>query len=711
MDFNPAVSGWALAGFVFHIGGGAACLLAMWWLFHRGDPGRPDRNAAIAALGLTAFWCAAVAAYGHRDPAVGFAEAARNLGWIFVLYRLFANDGRHRSLTPIRPVIAALAFVECLQPALLLTELRIAITPELDAMVFRVSALFRVLVAVGALVLLHNLYVGASATTRHMLRWSAAALAGMWAFDLNFYTIAYLGETPTAELAAFRGLVAGLMAVPLAIGGIAAAEEMRLRPSRDVAFQTLSLLVIGVYLIMMVGVAQSLSVLGGDIGRLTQVGFVLAASVVALLWLPSQRLRGWLRVTAVKHLFQHRYDYRAEWLRFTRTIGDREALENGTSQTLHQRVIKSVADITESLSGMLMLPGRTGAITPAAYWNWQGGEPESDALPHDLLLILEAEKFILDLDDVRAGKDRFGEAALVPEWMLAETHAWALVPLLHFDRILGVVLVTRPAAPRALDWEDFDLLRIAGQQLASYLAEESGQKALGEAARFDEFNRRIAFVVHDIKNLASQLALLAGNAERHAEKPEFRADMLVTLRNSADKLNALLSRLVRYNANPAEKREPADLIAIARRVVARFDGVQPVTVTRAEPCIVMADADALEQSLLHLVQNAADASGQDEPVYVEVVRKGLQGVVRVVDCGEGMAPEFMRDELFRPFVSTKNGGFGIGAYEARELVTAMGGRVDVDSRPGLGTRFSVSLPLSATELVPQATPRSEKEAA
>src|SRR3546814_15128074 len=71
------------------------------------------------------------------------------------------------------------------------------------------------------------------------------------------------------------------------------------------------------------------------------------------------------------------------------------------------------------------------------------------------------------------------------------------------------------------DLEDLDLLRVVGQQLASYLAEQAVQRALMEASRFDEFSRRIAFVIHDIKNLASQLSMLARNAEKHADKRSY----------------------------------------------------------------------------------------------------------------------------------------------------------------------------------------------
>ena len=71
-------------------------------------------------------------------------------------------------------------------------------------------------------------------------------------------------------------------------------------------------------------------------------------------------------------------------------------------------------------------------------------------------------------------------------------------------------------------------------------------------------------------------------------------------------------------------------------------------------------------------------------------------MIEVLDSGTGMSAEFVRTGLFKPFVSTKSGGFGIGAYEARELVRAMGGQLGVESREGLGTRFTIRLPLAET---------------
>jgi putative PEP-CTERM system histidine kinase len=202
--------------------------------------------------------------------------------------------------------------------------------------------------------------------------------------------------------------------------------------------------------------------------------------------------------------------------------------------------------------------------------------------------------------------------------------------------------------------------------------------------------------MHDIKNLASQLSLLARNAERHADNPAFRADMLVTLTKSAEKLNALLARLSRYGASGGSSRTPVDLTEVARRIARRYSGQHRVEVTRTEPCLVLADGEALEQALVHLVQNAIEASDDNAPVYLDVSSDGLHGRMEVIDSGCGMSPQFVREKLFKPFVSLKDGGFGIGAFEARELVRAMGGRLEVQSREGLGTRFAAVLPLSAT---------------
>jgi putative PEP-CTERM system histidine kinase len=687
----PEAAIWTVIGTFTHLAGVAAlCVVAAWLLPRRARLG-PSGWPVIGALGATALWAGWWALPGGAETGAELSETARNLAWLLVLYRLCSSAGEQVRLNPLRHVALALCLVALLQTGLLLIGQRAGGTANLVGLIFHISAMLRLLFVVGGLVLLHNLVAGSSGASRPALIWSVAAIAAAWLYDLNFYTTAYLAEAIPQQLAALRGLVPVVMAGLIAMGAKSGDATLRFLPSRSVAFQTASLAVIGGYLVMMVVAAQWLARSGADFAGPMQLAFVIAASVLAIVLLPSRRLRGWLKVSVAKHFFQHRYDYRAEWLRFTRTIGRGGA----GAPVLEERVIQAVADITESTSGLLLTPGDDGELQLAARWNWPTIAVPSPALARQAGLWPDADGFIVEFDDLRDGGLSAGKTRQVPDWLLADHRSWALVPLLHFDRLIGAIVLARPVLPRRLDWEDFDLLRVVGQQLASYLAESDGQEALAEAGRFDEFNRRIAFVMHDIKNLASQLALLARNAELHAENPEFRADMMVTLRNSAEKLNTLLVRLSRYGGAAPQAAETISLDELAVAVAQRLGNGHQVIVAPSEPVLVTGHREGLDQAVSHLAQNAIEASQPDQPVFLSVVGDGLYGALEVLDSGHGMSLDFVRTKLFKPFVSSKQGGFGIGAYEARELVQAMGGRLDVESREGLGTRFKLRLPLAS----------------
>lgn len=696
---------WNTLGVALDLTGAIALASVAIWLWPRRGRLGEVGTTTVVALGMTALWCLAVASAASSNSVVfisSITETARNLAWLLVIYRLFASDGRHASTAPIRPVIFALAFVELLHFGVDYGLSRIVLNAAVMKVVFEFNVMFRLLVTVGGLVLVHNLYAGAPREVRPAMRWPAIGLAVLWSFDLNLYTVAYLAARWPVEIAAFRGLAILALSGCIAIAAARNGDALRLRPSRAVTFQTFSLLVIGSYLIAMVAVAQWLAYAGGNFARLIELGFLTVASAVALVVLPSRRMRGWLKVMLTKHFFQHRYDYREEWLRFTRTIGGRASIP------LSERVVQSVADLFDCPSGLLLTPGEQGDLTLAARWNWPEIEVPAAALPLRALAYFERTGFIVDLDETRAGIK--GEAEL-SQWLLQDSRAWALIPLVHYERLVGMVVLARPQIARKLDWEDLDLLRVIGQQVASYLAEHASLEALAESSRFEDFHRRIAFVMHDIKNLASQFSLLARNAELHADKPEFRADMLVTLRNSSEKLNALITRLSRYGNGGVEKLEQVPAAEVLAAVMERFRGNPQVVLAETQEVVVTASRHSLEQVLVHLVQNGIDASLAGSPVFLSLAIDGLNARFEVIDSGCGMSADFVRNRLFKPFVSTKSGGFGIGAFEARELVRAMRGRLDVESREGLGSRFIVHVPLAAATDIRQTMTNQDQKVA
>ncbi|MBR0553198.1 XrtA/PEP-CTERM system histidine kinase PrsK [Stakelama marina] len=654
--------------------------LALWTI--RRDDALPARLTLGVALAVTTLWALGVAGIGPNEAATDLVEGLRNLSWltfILMLHRRGEGDHPLRALRLVYGVVA-LVFVGGMILSLAATgaPARIA-TPTTSA-----ALLFRMLACVASLVILQNLYATTARATRVIL----LGIAVMWCADCLIFAVAYLSGNWPAELGVARGLA---MLVAAAIFAVALQHrgDWTVRVSRTFTYQSLSVVAIGLYLAVLAVATSALAAVGGAHARILQTAFVFGSTAAILTLVSTPWLRAWARVKLAKHLFRHRYDYRAEWVRFTDTLGDPES-----ATPLGERIVKAIADLTESPAGLLLVPdGDRLGIGPV--WNWNAGELPAKGADGALAGHLAATGHIIELDAVRAGRGRSGDEA-TPEWMRNLAEAWVLVPLIHFGRLTGAILLARPPIDRALDWEDFDLLRIAGRQVASYLAEERAQAALGEAQRFEEFNRRFAFILHDIKNLVSQLTLVARNAERHADNPEFRADMVATLTDSAERMSALLARLSQHGGKVGS-REAVDVAALVERVASARRAQHPVVVVGAPQAVAIADPVRLEQLLGHLVQNALEASPAEKPVTIAVSRAGGEVAIDVIDEGCGMSAGFIRDRLFRPFVSTKAGGFGIGAFESLQLAQAMDGTLDVASREGEGTRFRLTLPVPGAE--------------
>lgn len=676
----------ALIGALGHILSAFLFAVTATWTLLKPAGGMRYKSLAVAAL-ASVMWSASIVSQGDSSLVAHLCESLRNIAWLAFMM-LLVRERRSSWHPAIIVLYIMLGAIILMQIAIDLIMPQFDGSPRiLEAGAF-VAIVLRMTVAIGALVLVHNLYTAAAPEARWSIRLPMSALAVMWVFDLNLYTVAYLTEGPVNQLYAARGLIMMLAAGVIALGS-RRNLQLKVRVSRAVTFQSLSLMAIGGYLVIMVLVVRALDLAGVPNIQLAQLTVIVGMTALGLAMFPSRRVRAWLKVKFVKHFFQHRYDYRVEWMRFTETLG-RPGID---AAPLDERAIKAVADITDSPGGLLLLPDESGGLTPATRWCWPSLDVPTQAGDAVFAGYCERHGRIIELEAVRQGAGSMPEEAdLVPEWMIDSPRVWVAVPLLHFGRLTGVVVLERPLVDRMLDWEDFDLLRLAGSQVASYLAEARGQEELLDAKRFDEFNRRFAFIMHDIKNLVSQLSLVARNAERHADNPQFRADMVATLKNSVDKMNDMLARLSQHNRGKMDGLRPVSLRAVADAVAANKRGAHPLRVEGKSDVLALADPLRLEQALAHIVQNAIDASAADAPVTISIEHGRGQTTLTVMDKGSGMSAEFVRSRLFRPFASTKDGGFGIGAYEARTLIAAMEGRLEVASREGEGSRFIITLP-------------------
>jgi putative PEP-CTERM system histidine kinase len=330
---------------------------------------------------------------------------------------------------------------------------------------------------------------------------------------------------------------------------------------------------------------------------------------------------------------------------------------------------------------------------------WEAPLLAADGCAQDgeMATFLRTKQWVINLDEYRsqdvAHYDGYGGVRL-PAWLADDEEAWLVIPLMLHDDLFGFVVLLTARTKIPINWEVNDVLKMAGRQVASVLAQLHANRALLVARQFESFNRMSAFVVHDLKNIVSQLSLLLSNATKHRGNPAFQADMIDTVDNAVDKMKKLLMQL-RAGATPADEPIPVDLqdvVLSALRSKAPLSP-QPSVLVDAPGIRTLAHRERLDRVVGHLLQNAAEATPASGTIEIRVRSEDQSAIIEVEDTGVGMSEEFIRTRLFKPFESTKKNGMGIGIYESREYIRELGGQLHVESREAGGTRFSIALPL------------------
>ncbi|MGO4477815.1 XrtA/PEP-CTERM system histidine kinase PrsK [Massilia sp. 2TAF26] len=663
--------------------------------------GRAQRGTLSAACLLTALWAAVLALDATHDrlwtALTASLEVLRDGAWSVFLVALLGHwrsGGEPPSWLPIRLpfdvrpslFVAACAYV-LLLGALLAGHFSFELLSALGAM--PVVTAFACLAVYGML-LVEQVYRNKTIEERWAIKFACLGIGGMFAYDFYLYTNMMLFRELNPELWNARGVINALT-VPLVAASMARSKSWSTSfvVSRRVMFHSAALFGSAVYLLAMGSAGYYLRFFGGRWGTVMQAGFLFGAVSLLLVILFSGTFRSWLKVSISKHFFSYNYDYREEWMRFTRTLSER-------GPNLGDRAIQAMAALVESPGGTLWQRNEAGRYEPRASWHGpEGGVTEPGNSP--FCRFLESSQWVVDLDEFVARPDKY-EGLAVPDWLLEYPRRWLVVPLILHEKLFGFVVLQRARSPLKLNWEITDLLEIAGSQAAGHLAQEDAANALMVARQFESFNRMSTFVVHDLKNLVAQLSLMNANAEKHKDNPEFQRDMLETLNHSVQKMKLLLQKLSR--TENADKKLPLAVEQVVRQAVALKSAFEPrpQLVVEVPGLQVVADRERLERVVGHLIQNAIEATPRDGHVMIRLGRRDTDGQldaveIEITDTGEGMSEEFIRERLFKPFDSTKSAGMGIGVFESREYITELGGQLEVSSQPTLGTTFKVVLPL------------------
>lgn len=680
--------------------------------------GRQVGARMIVASAATAIWAFVLAMESHHSQvpllAIYAVEIFRDVAWLLVLTELTSAAAPRILIVTTHVLWLALVIAGIAAPVLMQMGL------ELGPPALLVSRAGLALALVG-LVLLEQLYRNASLSARRTLRYFVVGIGAMLAYDLFLYSQAELVRGISADAWAARGLVNALALPMIALAARRNPQwSLDIFVSRQVVFYTTTFVAVGVYLVVMALGGYVVRDLGGSWGRVGQILFFAGAVVVLVIVIASGTLRRETTVFISKHFYRNKYDYRIEWLRFI------ETLSVTAEEDVRRTAVRAVAQIFDSPGGILFVSDpQSRKFVPAAAWpivlDSVSGIADI-AEDSELVRFIRQRQWIIDLQEYRRLPDVYQNMEL-PDWIRGNGALRIVSPILELDRLAGFFVLYDPPPPFDLTYEDRDLLKTVGRHVATQLAQRDSDRRLAESRQFEAFNRLTAFMMHDLKNSVAQLRLVVTNAERHKRNPEFIDDAIGTIANAVERMTRLIDQLRDQAAAGAAAHSLVQLDELVTHAVGRCGLRQPAPQFErwgAGPIYVKADPERLGAVVEHVIRNAQDATldagrrtadgGIGGSVTVQLGTVGDLATLIVSDTGLGMEPEFVRERLFRPFDSTKGSkGMGIGAYQTREYVQMLGGRVEVQSSPGRGTSFSITLPLQVPAAAAAATEQAAEQ--
>lgn len=661
---------------------------------------RKNRNwSFIAAASLSALWCASIIR-STKDNQFFLAdtlvfETLRNTALFLLLGTMLykhQNGGSYRTILRSKstlPMALVIFFTISIETFPDLLEI-IQKTSRADPRFFA-----HVVFAIFGLILTEQLYRNTPLNLRWNLKYLCLGIGALFAIDLIVYSKSLLYKHLDLSLWQSRGLINTLVTFFLAIA-LPRLDATNYKAAssapRKTIFYTTILFGCGVYLILMSATGFYLKQVNAEWGESIQTIFIFLAILLLVISFTSGKIRALAKVYFGKHFFHYSYDYREEWLKISQALAKLESLDE-----LKNFIITTLTDLVESSGGGLWLKNDQGRFFLAAEHNLRLTQQELDSLKEEqhLPLYLTQKQWVIDFYELAHAPEVYDDIDLSP-WCYDDSEVWLIVPLFHLQHLEAFAVLTQPRAPRKLNWEDHDLLKTVGMQLANALALNKASEALANNKQFETYHRLSAYLVHDLKNIAAQLSLVVKNANKHKHNPDFFDDTIETLNHAVNKMQHIVEQLKQGKPSPTAATL-TNLVDVIKKIERQHNGSPAITIeTDLMDCMIKADQSKLISVITNLIQNAQDAAQKPNGWVKLVLTKDPDyAVIKIKDNGVGMEPSFIAERLFKPFDTTKgNAGMGIGAYEARDFILKNAGQLEVESKPGQGTTFTIKLPLS-----------------
>ncbi len=415
---------------------------------------------------------------------------------------------------------------------------------------------------------------------------------------------------------------------------------------------------------------------------------------VLLYFYLSPTLRKRVEVFVTHNFFRSKYDYRYLWMQFSEKLGGSINLSD---------ILPKIADFIADCIAVrqvviwLAMPRSTGFMIAHARDDAGSAGKINGSFRLDSNTPVST---LLDIVNVSTTESSTAPTVLpLASKELQELNVNYVLPVRKSGEILGWVGIGNKVGDETLSTEDEQLLTNIVNQLAQLILTARLSSELLEARESESFNRLASFVMHDLKNLATQQSMVLENAKRLRNNSEFLQDAFKTFAETTDKMISLIANLSVRKEHLTPQEKPVNIVELVKGTLDDLKVTQKKEVeliTRfpsdASPLIVTGDPSLLEKAFTNIVFNALQSMPNGKgTLQVQVSNPNGKIVTSFTDSGCGISPENLRN-LFRPFQTTKIGGMGIGLCHTRTIVENHRGHIRVESQIDHGTTVEIELP-------------------
>ena len=526
---------------------------------------------------------------------------------------------------------------------------------------------------------------------RFQLKFIVIGLGGLAGFEIVQSSQLLLFSVWPKDYAWVRGIVTlicvGLIAFGFGRWRIQGLGQ-RIYLSHQVLYTSLTFLLVGFYLIGVGVLAEVIQQTDWALSEALGLLLLFIACVALVIVLFSRQARAEIQVFISRHFYRSKYDYRLQWLQLTEAMSDSHSIDTILDQFLSilSRTF-GAAKITiwlEFEADRRFHQVRTVNIEPP---------PEPIPATHPILVALKKEGEPIHVSDAPSGSSN--DLQLFQHTTQADVCVPLQIPL---GPLMGFATLSSELQGRTYGKDDFDLFRAMAHHVTMLLTKVKLMEERSASAEWDALHRFSAFYIHDLKNLASGLSLVAQNAEVYGDDREFQSSAMRTIGHTAQRMMGLIGKLSTQisekEQQSTEKVSPTDINVLIQETINSLNGAgcKPKFISSSELLVVPVNPESFKQVLLNLILNARQAMGEQGMIEVRTEQEKDVALISVKDKGPGIPPSQLRN-LFQPFRTTKKGGLGVGLYQCKQIVEQHHGSIQVDSREGQGTQVSITLPL------------------